>query len=606
MKQSEKNNFLSSRQFPWVVRAVFFLICLIVLGVIYQDVLYQFFWRNYFIDNPVFAEETINQSAGWMKYCGRYLNQFCYHPWLSAVIIALSLTGIQLIIQRLFDKQEKRIALTYLPSVLLLMIFLTIKYSIFAVFEIGFYFAMIVGVLYTFMQYALYQKIVLDREEIGQKKYLMKAVLFLLVEVLLYPYIGFFSVLPMIMIAIDEWHHQRKWMAGIQIVLFFLLPYICKTFYYTERYLHVMFTPMSDPYFKELLVVNILFVLSVCFMVLLKYRMKQMPKLGTIIIVLAEVGVLCYGMMNDESRMFREEMRLSRLVDEKDWGTVLKNIPKDQQLTHTQNAFRVVALANTDQLMNRLFDMKMPFLKNPSKLSSDMIIYCNDLFYYGSFLSVDLQLNMEQWVLIGESYKGLRHFIELAIMMDDDDLAVRYIDIMRQTLFLKDQADKYKTYLTNKRSFYADYPDYARIKVNVMKEDKILSAHNFFAKNYVKFNYLDGDNIERRLLADLYMKDLDKFAVDFSFVKQRYSKVPQYMQEALILNALLKNNQAYLKIAPIDQQLFYTVKALVEEVMHYDVPKMKEASERLYKKYKNTYSYYYVFNTEDYKNYTIK
>ncbi len=606
MKQSEKNNFLSSRQFPWVVRGLFFLICLIVLGVICKDVLYQFFWRNYFIDNSVFAAETIHQSAGWLKYCGRYLNQICYYPWLSAVVIALALTGIQLLIQRLFDKQEKNIALTYLPSVLLLLIFLTIKYSIFAVFEIGFYFAMIVGVLYTFMQYALYQKIVLEREEPDQKKYLMKAFLFLLVEVLLYPYIGFFSVLPMIMIAIDEWHQQRKWMAGIQVVMFFLLPYICKTFYYTEHYIHVMFAPVSDPYFKELLVVNVLFVLSVCCMVILKYRAKQLPRLGTIIIVLAEVGVLCYGMLNETSRMFREEMKLSRLVDEKDWNTVLKNIPQDKQLTHTQNAFRVIALANTGQLVNHLFDMKMPFLKNPSEISSDMVIYCNDLFFYGSFLTVDLQLNMEQWVSIGENYKVLRHFIELAIMMDDDDLAVRYIDIMRQTLFLKDQADKYKAYLTNKRSFYADYPDYARVKVNIMKEDKILSAHTFFAKNYVKFNYMDGDNIERRLLADLYMKDLDKFVNDFSFVKQRYPKVPQYMQEALILNALLKNNQAYLKIVPIDQQLFYTVKALVEEVMHYDVPKMKEASDRLYKKYKNTYSYYYVFNTEDYKNYTIK
>ena len=605
-KSNYINNILVDKRLPWIIRALFFGFCFIILCVVYKDVLYQFFWRNYFIDNPVFAEETVNQSAGWMKYIGRYLNQLFYHPWLVSLLISVILSSIQLMVQWLFDKQQKYVPLTYLPSVLLLMLFLSVNYSIFAVFEMGFYFATLVGTLYTFIQYSLYHRIKISKGEMTAKSYWMRASLFLLVEILLYPYIGIFAILPMLMVALDEVLQQQKWMLVIQIVLFFLLPYFCIQFNYNERYWHVLFSPLSDPYFKDLLIINVSFMLSLLLMIWMKHRTKGLPKIGTVVVILAEVAIISYGIMNKTSQQFRHEMKLARLVDKKDWKSVLKNISTNNQITHTENAFRVVALANTNQLKEHLFEMKMPFLPNPSDVSSDMIIYYNDLFLYGSFLSVARQLNMEQWVTIGENYRGLRYFIELAIIMDDDELAKRYIDILKQTLFLRDAADKYEAYLKNKKAFYADYPDYARVKINFMKEDRILSAHSFFAKNYLKFNYLDGDNIERRLLAELYMKNLDHFVKYFTLLAKRYPNVPQYMQESLILYALMKNDPSYLKIAPIDQQLFYMVKSLVDEVSRCNKVQMEAASERLYKKYKNTYAYYYVFNTEDYINYSLK
>lgn len=587
-------NIFESPKWPWVERGCFFLLSVILLGVLYNDFLYQIFWRNYFLSNDVFTVETLNQPAGLLHYCGRFLNQFLFYPTPAAFAISVLLTLLQWCISLLFDKEHKASFVTFIPSFLLLLSLVTIRYNIYFNIEIGFFFASVLGSFITIGVYALSRYL---------SKSTWKLIAASLFAIICHSAFGIYTVLPLMMIASEEWRDGNKKALPLAILLFFTIPVITAKAIFYETYTHALLSPILDPFFKISSWSGIGIIITFTLLPLLPEKKKfNLAKVSSAVIVAAMIGFIgnCF---TDKNTNFRSEMKMSRMCDQEDWNGILEAMPK--QVTHIQNAYRVIALNHANRINTELFSVKMPFIKNESPIAYDMLVYYPDVFFHSSLLSLARHLNMEKWVTVGECNKGLDYFIILALMKDEDDLAKRYIDLMKQTFPLKERANKYESYLSNKNSFYMDHPLYSDIKQHEFKEDRNMSGHAHLTQSILKFKDVSVNNIERRLLAELYQKNINQFVSDMSRAKVIYKSFPRYFQEAFVIKAAQTRNNSFLQIIPIEKSVIETVQNFSTDMMRYG-NNMEKAAEELFPKYGNTYTYYYTFNKDNFNESLVK
>jgi hypothetical protein len=210
--------------------------------------------------------------------------------------------------------------------------------------------------------------------------------------------------------------------------------------------------------------------------------------------------------------------------------------------------------------------------------------------------SVASQMNMEQWTMFGPSNAGLKMFVLLNILTDNDRLARRYIGVMKKSAGLADEAEKCENWVNDKVTFFQQHPEFMFLKNNQFVENLDVNAKSHLAYLLLSYRKLTEENMERRLLANLYIRSLDGFLQDFSMVRpDQYSVWPQYFQEAFILKALATNDLERLARLPIDKDLIHKVRMLVGVVQRAGDEDLSAVARRVYPKYRNMYSFYYLF-----------
>ena len=86
----------------WGLRILFFLFAWLYLSIAKEDYLFKLQESNYFLYDHLFLNGLIASKSGVIVLCARFLLQFCYHPFLGAAIIALLLSGIEILSSKIF------------------------------------------------------------------------------------------------------------------------------------------------------------------------------------------------------------------------------------------------------------------------------------------------------------------------------------------------------------------------------------------------------------------------------------------------------------------------------------------------------------------------
>lgn len=580
--------FYTSEMSSWVLRGVFFVYSFLLLGVLNYDILYQLFWKNYFLYNQVFYAQTMFQSGGLLIYIGRFLNQIFCCPIVAACIVSLLLVFLEYLISFLFDKESRFKVLCFVPSFLLLHELTTVAYALYDQLEISYFFAPLVGLFYVLSFYAAHLFL-------RNKKWC--CYLFLIATALLFPWIGFYSLMAGFLIALDEYRKDNRIAMIVQILLCPLELWLT-SYCYSERLSHVLWSPLPDTRFVELFVPALLSVVLL-FLFPLKNRVKSKMILSSLTSMAMMVGLIVALLLwntNDSHNTFRKEMRLSRLCDEQDWHKLLKTINNKERITHTMNAYRVIALANTNGLGKDLFNQRMPFKTSPSEYRSEITIFYPDIFLYSSFISVENTAVFEQWVTFGENYKLLKQLAFCAIINGEKELAYRYVNIMKEAPCLRSLANDLEKCIGNNDVLIEKFPYCKNILDNRLSQDVFLSVQYQFAENYKFYHQLDGINVERRLYADLFLGDIKAAVGDAKVASRVVQYFPPCVQEAFVMMYLDTKNSDYMRQIPIDKNVAIRVQSLVNDFYAMKNPDRESVGEKLFARYGDMFSYYYLIN----------
>jgi hypothetical protein len=294
------------------------------------------------------------------------------------------------------------------------------------------------------------------------------------------------------------------------------------------------------------------------------------------------------------------ELRLQQLVEKHEWEEIIKEAEKAQEPTLAIVAYRAIALAGTGQLSQRLFDFNYQNVKPSTSAYLEgqyrNLYFYGDLCFYASFPNLSYLWSMEFWVSSGANFYLLKQMALSAMLNEEKELASKYFNLLKQSLFYKKWAEEQERYNDNP-GMLAENQVYKHIKQYIPQEDFAIPIQYSFPYYYRFFKKSFTNNGERRILASLYLGDLNLFMRIMQFVPAK-NELPTYVQEAILLYAILNNNFIVLESFRINKNLKEKVIRFVNEYKKYGNNK-KLAEEKLKKDYKGTYCYFYFFAKTD-------
>lgn len=586
--------------FEWSLRGTFFLFSFIVLAFVYEEVLLQYFWSDYFSEEEWFCHTLLTQVGGCMIYAARWLNQVFRHPQVAGFLLAVALTLIQWWISSLFCRKKRGswLLLSYIPSFVLLFYWIHLRYTIYYSFEHAYILTPILVLTWTLGVFTLLRFL---SKKIDNDLLILIGTAVLSVS--LYPFLGVTTLFPLLLFAVEA-KKKLVWTV-FGLLLFFLLPLVP---FFTDAsydYIKTLFMPLCGTYYMLFFLLS-LTPIVVCFLLegLNWFVCKEEERcsvkgkgyVSISFVLWLAIMVLTISYIRTEENVYaRKDFFAKNHTMNQEWKEVLKSMEGQKKITKIQNAYRIIALYNTEGL-GRLFDFPLPYKETSAMLPYDFFMTQTTELFYASQLSAAYNMNMEQWATYGFSYEGLQWFVIMSLLNGEDELAKRYIYVMKQTC-LADLGEKYEKYVGNQDKFFKDYPFYRLVKerMNTKGEINTIRASDPVPLIFPKYDQLSVQCVENRLMAELYARNIDAFLNDLMVVQSVYPRLPQYFKEAIILKTMETHRPDWVQRFPIERQLVDRVSMLLNEASKY-LPKNKDkGAEALYPKYKNMYTYYYIF-----------
>ena len=243
---------LSASQLSIFTRTIFFLFSFWFLGVYNAELLYKLQAYSLFLNNPVFAGDTFNQSAGFLIYVSRFLTQFLYYPLLGALLLSLGLSSIEWWISRLFKIPSRYFYLSFIPPGLILLTQTSIGYALYYKFEVSVVFSLILGTLFVLLLFTFYCKI---------RNFRWGVWIALLVFFAFFFVIGVYAFIALIMLLIERIVNKEKhalWLLAGALLIVAFLPFVSGKYIFYENYIAGLISPLPNPFYKNVFVFSLL------------------------------------------------------------------------------------------------------------------------------------------------------------------------------------------------------------------------------------------------------------------------------------------------------------------------------------------------------------
>ena len=218
---------------------------LFILSVLYYTVIQntRFLYRIQDLDLFVFSRQyltdSVNKIGGVSVYIGSFLTQFFYHPWLGSLIYLALLLLVSLLTSKAFNLTGRKLPLSFIPALALLLSMTELGYLIYILKLDGFVYVSILGVMYILGGMLLVRK--------------MKTILSQTSGVFLYLLIGYpvcgayalfgglLIVLHFLKQALSTHTYRLSIPAIVGFVGLFLFPYVYYRLFFHETYLANLF-----------------------------------------------------------------------------------------------------------------------------------------------------------------------------------------------------------------------------------------------------------------------------------------------------------------------------------------------------------------------------
>jgi AraC-like DNA-binding protein len=204
---------------------------------------------------------------------------------------------------------------------------------------------------------------------------------------------------------------------------------------------------------------------------------------------------------------------------------------------------------------------------------------------------------MEDGVTFGWRTEYLKYMAKTSIAGGDYKVARKYIDMLKRTLFHKEWAEKYETYLDHPEQIRKS-KEFAPIIRLLPKEDKLNSDLNVIEMFLLRtFAYGESDDPlyqEQTLIAALQMKDIDIFWPRFfQYATLHNGKpMPRHYQEAAYLYGHLEN-KVDISHMPFDQDVKDSYQRFMEFTQQCAGMTEAQMAEAFRPQFGNTFYYFY-------------
>jgi hypothetical protein len=609
-----------------------------------QYFLYKVEDLSLFVFDKLFIAESLNTPGGLLGLAGSFLTQFLHIPWLGALLwVLLLLIAYQLTI-RVFDLPENRRPLALIPVALLIIGNMSLGYGVFIMREQDHFFAPVLGYLIS----------LIPRSVTGRFKALWSRILFLAVWITAgFVLFGTFAFTGAIVCGCatlaDSGLSRRERIAvpASAVILTILIPLVIYSAYTSYKLTDswIMGLPsisfdtwtraMRAP-FQLALLCQILLALGTG----LKSTETQEGLKGLIarsLTVVAAIAIVWGFWYKDDN--FHTELEMSHAVDQNDWSHAINAYKKavnshqksDEKAFKSRTAkianarsndeiteivdrysnrffeptrsmvlYRDLALLKTNRALEEAFTMKDGSRLQNSRTQIPMAWQSGKQFYmqYG-LVNMCYRWCLEDVIEHNWSFSTLRYMAMHSVIMQEPELAEKYIGKLEKTIFYRKWARTQRTLKSDRAAMAAAEP-YKSILPYMCFENR-MSNDMIKTEAYLINHFMEEEpqsatpEYDRAaLLIAMRIQDINRFWERLYYYARsnRIEKLPRSVQEAVILYSNLTKREIEL---PLDVQVQNSYDSFNQYVAKHSIRSMKESSYPYYQRFGKTFFYYYYF-----------
>lgn len=234
--------------------------------------------------------------------------------------------------------------------------------------------------------------------------------------------------------------------------------------------------------------------------------------------------------------------RLQNMVWTQQWDDMIEVARSVKQPTRAVAAYHAVALQQTDQLLEGMFDIPYEFPKarlSSAENSGEYNIFLSDCNFYAGLLNMAYRNAMDNVVMNGPRLVNFKRMALCALLNGEIELCRKYLSLVGNSPFESAFVEKYTAMLRNPKLIEAD-EELKRVLALYPKEDNF--EQNYRSPAFLGYNVGLSTGSDATLLtsaaACLYSKDLNAFLLRAQILAQKGRQFPACMQQAIAIMSL--------------------------------------------------------------------
>ncbi len=583
--------------------------------------LYRVSEQSLFLFSKHFFAEAMALPGGLLSYLGAFFIQFFHYPVLGVTIYTLLLYGLYALTKRVFAVPREWSVVAFVPVALVLAYSTQLGYWIFYIKVQGFYYMALLGVLISLLAVWACYKL-----KPGYRGGVILGWSFLT-----FPLFGVYSLVASAVMAVatfvDTVRAKKGVLFGVAaLVVAGCAVYAVPLWYYYNVYsvmslkhIHFAGTPIHQwVMYSEQLFPNgifeywiplVLLPVAYCVLAIFKggYSLLQASNYKVVLSVKAVLFavILLFGYMYWYSDTnFSVENKQNRAMWNEDWKAVAEyskesRVPTRQVVLNKNMALVKLGRAGEDAFKypDGSADIAHPAVVHLTQTGGMM-----NYFQYGKF-NFCYRWCIENSVEYGWRVEYLKHAVRSMLLSGQHKLAMRYINIMKSTLFYRSWAEEMEELVKtpSKISKISEYkvPLLMYSYADALEQDD--SYVEMYLSNSMQYSYAPSDSrlyAEVAVLHTLIRKDVKLFweAMSRYVSKGKMTRVPYHFQEAIqLFTNLSKDIQTNI---PIEESVKKRFERFITKTQEYKNMSEVEMAPHFVEEFGDTYWYYYFFVRE--------
>ncbi len=463
-------------------------------------------------------------------YIGEFFTQFFITQFLGAFILTLLISFVCFLSYMLYLKAGlKSTLVSLLPAISLITLHSSHLYKIGLTVGI----ILVLSFVYGFLQI---------------RGRIFRYIYGLTCWLVLYYISGALALYGSIFIILGEilfFSEKTGWIAAIVFFIFSVaVPFIGVKYLFFEPFKDAWIYPLPfwgvnrTPMFIALIIkLLVVYFAILVFRKFLKKEIFEVPVnfisaiLACVLIAMAAVFIR-FKAYDPKTEIF---FGMDHYVQTGEWNKVLKLSQKYQGINQLVLYYTNLALYKTGQMGDHIFDYPQRGTKGLQlEWARDEIspFFGGEIFYHLNYINEANRWAFESMVAKGLNPRSLKRLVLTNLINGQYNVAVKYLDLLDETLYYKDWSKKYRGYVENPTEIDHD--------TELVQKRHFLVKNDFISLN-LGLNELLKEHPDNRMAFEYMMatfllnKDIKNFAANIYRLKELgYKEIPVNYEEALL------------------------------------------------------------------------
>lgn len=320
---------------------------------------------------------------------------------------------------------------------------------------------------------------------------------------------------------------------------------------------------------------------------------------GALVAALLLIGTTASTRIFNENEILTARLQLMQW--QQDWDGMIKEARSAKLPTRAVAAYHAIALEETDQLLEGMYDIPYEFPKvriDSTAGVDEYKIFNLDANFHAGLINASYRAAMDELVVNGPRIYTYKRLAVCALMNGEKVLCQKYLTLLEHTPFEGSFVEKYSAMLKNEKLIKED-PELAHVSTLLPIEENF--EQNYRQPIFLGYNYGLNSGTDAALItsaaACLYAKDLNAFLLRAQVLAQKGKPFPACMQQAIAIMGA--KDEKLLKAFPqVQPYVSNEILSFLMDAKPYAKDRLKLRHE-MRKQWIGTYVYYYYTENND-------